>query len=72
MPPAMALAHVSGPGSGAVIDQLRDADGVTVGGAVDNYLVRAATWEQLGAGAHLDRAPEGFTGAGRRRPAACV
>jgi primosomal protein N' (replication factor Y) len=48
MPPATALAHVSGPGSGAVIDQLRDVHGVTIGGAVDNYLVRAETWEQLG------------------------
>ena len=59
MPPAMALAHVSGPGSGAVIDQLRDADGVTVGGAVDNYLVRAATWEQLGRALISTERPKG-------------
>ncbi len=48
MPPAKALAGVSGPGSGAVIDQLRAMDGITVGGAVDDYLVRADTWEVLG------------------------
>jgi primosomal protein N' (replication factor Y) len=59
MPPALALAHVSGPGSGAVIDQLRDADGVTVGGAVDNYLVRAATWEQLGRALISTERPKG-------------
>ena len=48
MPPVKALASVSGPGSGAVIDQLRAADGITVGGAIDDYLVRADTWEILG------------------------
>jgi primosomal protein N' (replication factor Y) len=48
MPPAMALAHVSGPGSGAVVDQLRDEPGLTIGGAIDNYLIRAPTWERLG------------------------
>ncbi len=48
MPPAMALARVSGAGSGAVIDQVRAVEGITVGGSVDDYLVRAGTWEMLG------------------------
>ncbi|MDQ3543873.1 MAG: hypothetical protein M3431_08450, partial [Actinomycetota bacterium] len=48
MPPAMALASVSGAGSGAVIDQVRLVDGIAVGGSIDDYLVRAETWETLG------------------------
>jgi primosomal protein N' (replication factor Y) len=59
MPPATALAHVSGPGSGAVIDQLRGVDCVTIGGAVDNYLVRAATWEELGRALVATERPKG-------------
>ncbi len=48
MPPAMALASVSGAGSGEVIDQVRLVDGIAVGGSIDDYLVRAETWETLG------------------------
>jgi primosomal protein N' (replication factor Y) len=49
LPPARALASVTGPGSGAVIDHLHSVPGISVGGAVDDYLVTAATWNELGA-----------------------
>jgi primosomal protein N' (replication factor Y) (superfamily II helicase) len=48
LPPARALASVTGAGSDAVADQLRAVPGVTVGGAANNYLVAAPTWELLG------------------------
>ena len=59
MPPAMALASVSGAGSGAVIDQVRAVDGVTVGGNIDDYLVRAETWEALGSALINAQRPKG-------------
>lgn len=49
LPPARALASVTGTGSGAVIDHLRNVPGISVGGAVDDYLVTATTWAELGA-----------------------
>jgi primosomal protein N' (replication factor Y) len=48
LPPARALASVTGAGSDAVADQLRAMPGVTVGGAANNFLVTAPTWELLG------------------------
>ncbi|HYU65814.1 MAG TPA: hypothetical protein VEK09_03610, partial [Jatrophihabitantaceae bacterium] len=59
MPPAMALASVSGAGSGAIIDELRLVDGITVGGSIDDYLVRAQTWEALGAALNAAERPKG-------------
>lgn len=48
LPPARALAQVSGPGSDAVVDQVGDVEGVEVGGSTENHLVTATTWEVLG------------------------
>ena len=48
LPPARALARVSGPGSDAVAEELRAVPGLDVGGAANDYLVTAPTWEQLG------------------------
>jgi len=59
LPPAMALAGVSGPGSGAVIDQLRLVDGIDVGGGIDDYLVRAGTWATLGRALIATERPKG-------------
>lgn len=59
MPPAMALARVSGAGSGAVIDQVRAVDGISVGGSIDDYLVRAETWEALAHALIATQRPKG-------------
>ncbi len=48
LPPAAALASVSGRGSDEVARQLRVVDGFTVGGDADDYLVSAPSWDQLG------------------------
>ena len=49
LPPAAALATVSGPGSDEVATQLRTVAGLTVGGGTSDYLVSAASWDRLGA-----------------------
>lgn len=59
LPPAMALARVSGGGSGAVVDQLRDCAGISVGGAQEDYLVRAPMWETLGRAVIAAERPKG-------------
>jgi len=59
MPPAMALAAVSGRGSDVVADELRRIDGVTVGGADEDYLVRADTWATLGQALIAAERPKG-------------
>ena len=59
LPPESALAEVSGPGSDEVADQLRAVAGVTVGGAPGRHLVRAATWDELGAALIATTRPKG-------------
>ncbi len=59
LPPAAALAAVSGPGSDDVAEQLRGVAGITVGGAPGRYLVRAATWERLGTALITAKRPKG-------------
>jgi primosomal protein N' (replication factor Y) len=59
LPPEMALAEVSGPGSDQVADQLRAVEGITVGGAPGRHLVRAATWDDLGAALVATTRPKG-------------
>jgi primosomal protein N' (replication factor Y) len=48
LPPFAALATVSGPGSDEVADALRAVPGLTVGGDERRYVVRAASWDDLG------------------------
>jgi primosomal protein N' (replication factor Y) len=48
LPPFSALASITGPGSDEVADALRAVAGVTVGGAEDRHVARAASWEDLG------------------------
>jgi primosomal protein N' (replication factor Y) len=59
LPPDRALAHVSGRGSASVVAPLRGVDGISVGGADEDYLVRAAGWEQLGAALVAIERPRG-------------
>ena len=59
LPPAKALARVSGPGSDVVAEELRRVTGLTVGGAVNDYLVTAPTWEQLGHALNVAERPKG-------------
>jgi primosomal protein N' (replication factor Y) (superfamily II helicase) len=48
LPPFAALAVASGPGSDEVAGALREVDGVVVGGGAGRYVVRAASWDDLG------------------------
>jgi hypothetical protein len=48
LPPFAALATVSGPGSDEVATVLRELEGVVVGGGAGRYVVRAASWDDLG------------------------
>jgi primosomal protein N' (replication factor Y) len=59
LPPTTALAHVSGSGSADVAEQLRGTLGISVGGGDDDYLVRAAGWDQLGAALVAAHRPRG-------------
>jgi primosomal protein N' (replication factor Y) len=59
LPPATALAHLSGNGSATVVEQLRRVDGISVGGGDGDYLVRAAEWEWLGAALVATERPRG-------------
>ena len=49
LPPFAALAEVSGAGSDEWAAALRAVAGIAVGGGVSRYLVRAPTWDALGA-----------------------
>jgi primosomal protein N' (replication factor Y) (superfamily II helicase) len=59
LPPAAALARVSGPGSDSVAAALRTVGGLSVGGAANDYLVSAPTWEQLGEALNAAERPKG-------------
>jgi primosomal protein N' (replication factor Y) (superfamily II helicase) len=59
LPPATALAQVSGNGSERVVEQLRGVEGLSVGGGDRDYLVRAVDWEQLGAALVATERPRG-------------
>ncbi len=48
LPPFVALATVSGAGSGTVADALRSAAGIQVGGGDGEFVVKAPTWDALG------------------------
>jgi primosomal protein N' (replication factor Y) (superfamily II helicase) len=59
LPPFAALASVSGPGSDAVAAALRAEPDVAVGGSADRYVVRAASWDRLGAALIAAPRPKG-------------
>jgi primosomal protein N' (replication factor Y) (superfamily II helicase) len=59
LPPYAALASVSGPGSDAVAAVLRAEPDVAVGGSADRYVVRAASWDRLGAALIAAPRPKG-------------
>jgi primosomal protein N' (replication factor Y) len=59
LPPATALAYVSGSGSTRVVEQLRRVEGISVGGGDGGYLLRAADWERLGAALVAAERPRG-------------
>ena len=59
LPPFAAMASVSGPGSDAVADALRAVPDVTVGGSADRYVVRASSWDRLGAALIAAPRPKG-------------
>jgi primosomal protein N' (replication factor Y) len=59
LPPATALAHVSGTGSAQVVRQLCGVDGISVGGGDEDYLVRATDWERLGSALVATERPRG-------------
>jgi primosomal protein N' (replication factor Y) (superfamily II helicase) len=59
LPPAKALARVSGPGSDVFADELRGILGLSVGGAANDYLVTAPTWDQLGQALLAAERPKG-------------
>ena len=59
LPPAAALASVSGPGSDAVAEQLRRCRGTSVGGGPGDYLVTAPTWDELGEALVAAERPKG-------------
>jgi primosomal protein N' (replication factor Y) (superfamily II helicase) len=59
LPPVMALAALSGPGSDDVAGALRALDGMSVGGAGGSYLVRATSWNDLGAALIAAERPKG-------------
>ena len=48
LPPFVALATVSGAGSGTVADALRSVADIQVGGADGEFVVKAPTWDALG------------------------
>jgi primosomal protein N' (replication factor Y) (superfamily II helicase) len=59
LPPARALARISGPGSDEVAEQLRRAGGMSVGGGPGNHLVTGPTWDQLGSALIAAERPRG-------------
>jgi primosomal protein N' (replication factor Y) len=59
LPPATALARVSGPGSDEVAEQLRRGGGISVGGGSSDYLVTARTWHELGKALVAAERPKG-------------
>lgn len=58
LPPAAALASVSGAGAEAFVATL---DGVEVGGSTGEYLVRAETWEELSNALRAGSRPPGVS-----------
>jgi primosomal protein N' (replication factor Y) len=59
LPPSRALARISGPGSDEVAEQLRRDKAISVGGGSGDYLVTAATWDELGSALVAAERPKG-------------
>jgi primosomal protein N' (replication factor Y) len=59
LPPSVALARVTGPGSDEFAERLHDAGGVSVGGGPTDVLVTAPTWRELGTALLAAERPKG-------------